>query len=298
MSLGHLKVSMHRFQPVDSFDNLRERVERLIKPPARRAHRRGQLSLDLPLVTKRPIESVFPSQDVGVFLDFITDAVPEGDVYLFGGVLRDLALFGKKGFNSDIDLVVEGDWYNCVRYVECRGAVKNRFGGYRLQVGEWPVDIWNARETWAIRRGLVPYEGVNSLTRTTVLNWDAILMNWRTRAFVAKSDYLQAIQTRLLDIVLTENPNPLGMAVRIFRHLCGKDAARITSSAAEYLASCARIYSFDVLKAEEIRSYGTSIILPKVHRFFELVRSTDKTKIHDRFIAAADLVRQELELSP
>ena len=43
-------------------------------------------------------------------------------------------------------------------------------------------------------------------------------MNWRTRAFIFKENYLDEIQSRVLDIVLEQNPDPMGMAVRVFRH--------------------------------------------------------------------------------
>ena len=72
--------------------------------------------------------------------------------------------------------------------------------------------------------------GIASLTETTVLNWDAILMNWRNRTFVCRNDYLSSLRTRVLDVVLQQNPNPLAMAVRVFRHLSIKDARQVTMS--------------------------------------------------------------------
>ena len=218
-------------------------------------------------------------------------------MYLFGGVLRDIALLGRRGFNSDIDLVVEGNWSSCVRYIESLDARKNKFGGYRLEIAGWPIDIWNARETWAIKQGLVPYKNIASLTRTTVLNWDAILMNWRTRCFVYREDYIEAINSRVLDIVLEKNPNPLGMAVRVLRHLCAKDARKITPSAAKYLANCARIYSFSDIHKEEIRSYGNFLIERPVYRLFEHLTAYEDLDIYRRFSIASDTLKRELGLS-
>src|SRR5690606_14591908 len=144
---------------------------------------------------------------------------------------RDLALLGRKGFASDIDIVVEGEWDELSQYLKKIGAAKNKFGGFRLFAGDWPVDIWSAEETWAIRQGLGPYQSIRSLTKTTVLNWDAVLMDWRSRRFVCDDDYLTNLNNRSLDVVLKENPNPRGMAVRVFRHLSAKDARRLTRSA-------------------------------------------------------------------
>lgn len=283
--------------PVDSLDNLRVRVNRLLRSAAKRLPTQNQLSLDLPVTVSAEQSISYPSKSITEFLDFMTAAVPRGDVYLFGGVLRDLALLGQRGFNSDIDLVVEGDWDNCVNYLESLGARKNKFGGYRLNVADWPVDIWNAEETWAIRQGFVQYKGIASLTETTVLNWDAILMNWRTQMFVHRKNYLEDIKARVLDIVLAQNPNPLGMAVRVFRHLCTKDARKITRRTAVYLADCAKTFSFSEIAASEIRSYGNSVIEAAVYKLFEHMNDYEQFDIESRFSIASDVLERELEFS-
>jgi len=203
-----------------------------------------------------------------------------------------MALLGRKGFNSDIDIVVEGSWRNCVPYLESLGARKNKFGGYRLEVAGWPIDIWSAKETWAIRQGLVPYMGIASLTETTVLNWDAILMNWRTRNFICGEDYLNQINSKLLDIVLEKNPNPLGMAVRVLRHLCIKDAHKITPSAANYLATCTSIFTFGEIKRSEIRSYGNSEIEPAIYKLFEHFKRYEHLEIRERFKNSTDHLKK------
>lgn len=283
-------------QPVDSIDNLRKRVDRLLKAPARRKTKRAQRSLDLPFGVCPEVVVEHPSRSIADFLDFIVDAVPDGDLYLFGGVLRDLALLGRRGFNSDIDLVVEGNWQGCTTYLESLGARKNKFGGYRLQVAGWPVDIWSAKKTWAIEQGLVPYKGIASLTETTVLNWDAILMNWRTHSFILRKNYLESIRSRELDIVLEKNPNPLGMVVRVLRHFCSKDARKITPSAAQYLANSTKKYTFDEIKNSEIRSYGSSLIEPPIYRLFEHFNAHKGLDIGSRFSIACDMLQREVEL--
>lgn len=227
-------------------------------------------------------------------MDFLADALPDGDAYLFGGVLRDLALLGGRGFNSDIDVVVEGNWSSCRKYLEHLGAHRNKFGGYRLEVATWKVDVWNAKETWAIREGLVQYRGIASLTETTVLNWDAILMNWRTRAFVFRQGYFDEIQDRILDIVLEQNPDPEGMVVRVFRHLCLKDAKSVTSKALIFLADATAIYGLQELTEREVRSYGKSIIDPAMYRFFQHAKANEHLEIADRIDFAGEMTKAEL----
>lgn len=282
--------------PVESADNLRDRVDRLFRETVKSLPRESQLSLDLSLMLNHEEKVDCPSKNIAMFLDLVSDAMPKGDVYLFGGILRDMALLGRKGFNSDIDLVVEGDWSHFVPYLESLKAHKNKFGGYRLMIGDWPVDIWNAEETWAIKQGLVAYKGVGSLTDTTVLNWDAILMNWRTKSFICRKNYFEEINLRVLDIVLDKNPNPLGMAVRVFRHLYLKDAAKITSTAAKYLAECVKIYRFDEIANAELGSYRNSVIERALYEFFRHIDTSEEKNLQREFGIASNIVEQRLGL--
>jgi hypothetical protein len=283
-------------QPVDSFENLRARVDRFFRARSTRRSPEAKRAFELwaPEPAQRFIE--YPNANATAFVNFLADALPQGDVFLFGGILRDLALLGRRGFNSDIDLVVQGDWSHCVRYLESVGARRNRFGGFRMQVGNWPIDVWNAEETWAIREGLVSFRGIASLTETTILNWDAILMDWRTRRFIYRERYLEELTARTLDVVLTENPNPLGMAARVFRHLCAKDAKQVTVNAAEYLINATATFGFEEIRNEELRSYGSSMIDLGLYRLFEKVGQTEGTKVGARFKVASEALRKELQL--
>jgi len=283
-------------KPVESARNLRERVDRLFRGSERVSRATVRRALNSQSFEKPRAQVDQPSQNLVAFLDFVADAMPEGDVYLFGGVLRDLALLGRRGFNSDIDLVVEGSWSHFVAYLRSLNAQRNKFGGYRLAIAGWPVDIWNAEDTWAVKNGLVEYRGIASLTGTTVLNWDAILMNWRTRAFIHRKNYFEDINSRTLDVVLEENPNPLGMAVRVFRHLSSKDARKITPRAARYLARCAKTYGFEAIHKAEMSSYENIIIEDVLVRFFEHVSASEEENIQHQFSIASGIIERELGL--
>lgn len=292
-------MAEQKANPVESLQNLRERVERLIQSSAtQRCATENQLSLDFPRLPDNQAAQASPKTNIGEFLGFISSALPHGEVYLFGGVLRDLALFGRRGFSSDIDLVVEGEWHHCVPYLHSLGAIRNKFGGYRLEVDGWPIDIWHARDTWAIRQGLVPYRGIVSLTKTTILNWDAILMNWRTRNFIAPEGYLSAIKSRVMDIVLERNPNPLGMAVRVFRHLSVNDAKKLSPAAVSYLANCTARYRFEEIHGSEVRSYGSPEISRTLYRFFQFIKENEHLDSRSRYkVAAEKLLKDGLVVS-
>lgn len=280
-----------KIRPVSGSVDLVRRLDRLLGCGDRKSGRRQMgLDLDFDVTIDR---SLWPGSSIHSFLDFLVSLVPKGDVYLFGGVLRDLSLYGKGGFESDLDIVVDGNWWLCERFLIDRGANKNKFGGFRLHVAGWPVDIWNAEETWAIGQGFVEYEGVTSLLRTTVLNWDSVLMGWRSKKVFAREGYFEDLKARRLGLVLEANPNPLGMAVRVFRHLVLKDARQVTAGAAEYLARCANHYSFTELREAERRGFGCPVIKEEVVEFFKLLDGEGGVRNREKVAWAVSAVERK-----
>ena len=285
-----------RSQVARTEKNLRERITCLLREDPRRQVKMNQLNLfENPLMFDDDGQVKTPTSSISEFLEYMCAALPTSDLYLFGGVLRDLALLGQRGFSSDIDIVVDDDdWTHLVKYLKSRGVTQNRFGGFRLKVNEWPIDIWTARETWAIREGLVEYHGIESLTETTILNWDAILLNWRTKRIICNPDYFRQIKGRVMDVVLTENPNPLGAAVRAFRHLCLKDAKKLTTRAAKYLADAAHEYPDETIIKSEIDSYRDSIIDPAILGFFRHMDTSSEDLIRRQFAGASSILQPPL----
>ena len=278
-----------KFNPVKDPINLRNRVSRFFNAKREFVHSPTPICKGKKDKRQMDIDSLLPdesadvielSQDnIGIiesphssiteFLCLVSQTLPEGDLYLFGGILRDLALFGRKGFSSDIDIVVDGDWSLSLPRMIKLGAEKNKFGGLRFYHNKIPIDIWPANETWAIKEGHVEYSNVESLLNTTVLNWDAILMNWRTKTFLFVPNYFEDINNRHMDIVLDKNPNPLGMTVRVLRHLLLKDAQKLSESVFNYLKNATENYSFDEIKESEVCSYGKSLIHQDIYFSFK-----------------------------
>jgi hypothetical protein len=148
-----------------------------------------------------------------------------GEVYLFGGLLRDAAQFGLENFRSDIDLVVASDRSDRLettlrKYRPARTA----FGGYRLHVDSVQIDVWSLKSTWAFRSGLVRGSTVQDLLHTTFFNWDSIAMSLDSCRLYRRDNYLDELRSNFLDIVLRENPNPIGMVHRTIKHLARTSA--------------------------------------------------------------------------
>ena len=187
--------------------------------------------------------------------------------YLFGGVVRDLALYGRRGLSGgevDIDIVCgargrSGDVF--FEDLKSRaGVVKNRFGGLRMTTDRWNVDIWPAEETWAFRTGNARYESVESLLKTTITNWEAVLYRLNGGPLMHRPRYFEEICSGYLDVVLDDNPNRLGMYVRLVRACIAGPVSCLSGKARAVFKGAAEQYSFEELKSYERGHYRRQYI--------------------------------------
>ena len=190
-----------------------------------------------------------------------------GPAYLFGGVVRDLALYGKRGLSSrdvDIDIVcaAPGRLANefFVGLEQQEGVVRNKFGGLRMATDRWKVDLWAAQDTWAFREGGFRYQSIESLLETTITNWEAVLFRLNGGPLMCKHGYFQDIQTGYLDVVFSENPNPLGMCVRVVRACIDWPVVRLSTRARDVVRQAIEAYSFEGLKSYEREHYRRQYI--------------------------------------
>ena len=180
------------------------------------------------------------------------------NAYLFGGVLRDIALFGGKQFErSDIDIVHEP--YRAVELDDMlEGLVyaRNKFGGLRIGTDRWQVDLWQVKDTWAFRNGYVEYRGVESLLGTTITNWESILYRLDGGKVICSDAYLADIESGYLDIVLDQNPNPLGMCVRVLRLCSLHRELKLSDGATRFLRHAMTNFSSEDICSYEASHYG------------------------------------------
>lgn len=202
--------------------------------------------------------------------EFLDPLSEQGDVLLFGGAIRDIALNGIRHFNSDLDFVFVGDSMVLSQGLSSIGHVSNRklslaankFGGWRLQTEQLLLDIWPIQETWAFKQSWVDYQSIGSLLNTTITNWDAILFSWRHKKLYFGSDYFTHLETGYLDLVLDKNPNELGLLVRILRHFVLKEANIFSPRLGRVVYEKMQKYSFSQIAQHEQMSYCESYITP------------------------------------
>jgi len=159
----------------------------------------------------REINEYFSSACVssGEFREFIETLkleIPE--TVVFGGMLRDFYFDLPSNFQSDIDFVCSDPSAKIERVLHRYNPVKNKFGGFRMVVGKYPVDIWALDQTWAFKQGLVEGNDFEDLCSTTFFNVDAVYFPIKGSRVEQSKSFKAATQTRVLDINLEENPSP------------------------------------------------------------------------------------------
>jgi predicted nucleotidyltransferase len=198
---------------------------------------------------------LYGRREVREFCEKVGDV---GDVAIFGGMLRDLLLEGNQKFSSDIDLVIDcTDISRLQQVLAPYSPSRTAFGGYRIRLPKWHVDIWPLEWTWAFRNGHVKGETLADLTSTTFFNWDAIVYEVRSGAIHFGSSYLDDLSDRLLTINLAANPNPEGVALRALRMAVTKQA-RLSFVLAQYAADVLETLGIEALLQVERRRQSRS----------------------------------------
>lgn len=201
------------------------------------------------------------SSHVAKFLEEISEAT-DGRCYIYGGLLRDLALIGSEAIcsSSDIDVVVDDDMEKIRKLLTQGNLERNKFGGYRMKIFGKQIDLWSAKHSWFFQNGSFAFEGISSLTKTTILNWDAILLNWKTKKVIASENYFELVNSKTLEILNTCNPNPLGMTVKILRNICQKSPSHITPESIVEINKLINQYSIKKIIHYEKNNYEVQYI--------------------------------------
>lgn len=140
-------------------------------------------------------------------------------IYIFGGAVRDIAIFGRAARPRDIDLVVgDIDGEELASVLAPFVRKKTRFGGLRLVVQGVQVDIWPLSETWAFRNRLVNHIEFSRLPETTFLNVDAVAVELigclLKPGEIYSKGFFEGIRNRVIDVNFAINPYPEKVVVR------------------------------------------------------------------------------------
>lgn len=152
------------------------------------------------------------------FNSFLSALSQVGELVLFGGAIRDAYVYGESAKPRDFDFVVSGPHADLDHLLRsgCWAYSMNRFGGYKVHLGEVVADVWSLSSTWAFRERIVRDVEVATLPRTVFLNVDSVALSLTTRELV-ESGFCDAVRHKVLDIVLESNPLPSLNVLRALR---------------------------------------------------------------------------------
>ena len=206
-----------------------------------------------------------------ILANLISRMNTDGSLYLYGGVLRDIALYGIDEFRSDIDIVyvrhrVSFDIARCLEHLSIE---RNRFDGFRIRTKNWIVDLWEAKRTWAFQQGIREYRSIESLLDTTITNWESILYHVEGNRLICKDSYFDDLRRGYLDVVFDVNPNELGMYIRLFRAFASKDVSVLSQRAARVIGEGVLAHSFEEISDYERSHYFSSYISEETYDYLK-----------------------------
>lgn len=170
--------------------------------------------------------------EVGVF---INDLKPLGEIAVFGGMLRDLSCGGNKSFFLDVDLVIDSKEKGVLgNFLKKYQVKKNSFGGHRIFLNRWKIDLWQLEETWAFRENHIHGSNLDNLVKTTFFTWDAIIYKVNTGSVYHIDNYFELLKSGVIDINFEANKNPLGIATRALQ-LSLKNSAKLSPRLVKYI---------------------------------------------------------------
>lgn len=131
------------------------------------------------------------------------------DMYVIGGLLRDLYIYNTLDNIKDIDIVIEiKDSKNFDKLVKTYKPRINAFGGYKFKIDNIIFDIWELDNTWAYKSKTLDIETnkyIENLQYTVFLNIDSIVYDIQNNKLY-KDAFDNCIETKTLDIILETNP--------------------------------------------------------------------------------------------
>lgn len=139
-----------------------------------------------------------------------------GEAFLFGGMVRD-ALLGSSGVFGDVDIFVSGPLNAEFAESVARTHRRTNFGGMRLVVGKYDVDIWELAKSRAFSYERGPEKSIRGLLSTVCFSTDAVAVSLVTGHVLADSRFNKVAKTRIFEFVSRPRDLEVLQVVRIAR---------------------------------------------------------------------------------
>lgn len=173
---------------------------------------------------------------------FFKEILLQGDVYIIGGFLRDIA--NDINESKDIDIVFNPKIDIQKTLSEINVSFKrNIFGGYKIKFETCTIDIWSFDENWAFKKKLVKQNDeymMRSISNGTFFNYDSLVFNLNKLKSDVKN-YNKCVEQKKLDILQKNifykkyNPSIEGNTLKAI-YLCSMFDLEISENTRHYLA--------------------------------------------------------------
>jgi len=179
---------------------------------------------------------------------------------VFGGVVRDLLLFGLTEKPRDVDIVLDKVSKKELMDVFSEKVYRTtRFGGLNLRTDGWLIDLWPLEETWAFRGEAVTRIGFEQLPTTTFLNVEAVAIELTTQRGrerrIYASGFFQAIRSKTIEVNFEPNPYP-GLCIVRSLVMAARIGFMVGPELARYIAKNSQLFTIDDLLGIQIAHYG------------------------------------------
>lgn len=180
-----------------------------------------------------------------------------GEAFLFGGAVRD-TMFGSRSF-GDLDIFVSGPINEELISRLAKSSRRTNFGGFRLVVGKFDVDIWELPKSYAFRIDRGRAISVDSLLSTVCFSTDAVAISLQTAKIRADKRFRRSLETNTLSFVQKPLASEVLQAVRIARMVV-KLGIRPDREVSRYFLDAVRQFGADVLLGAEAKWKGRRVL--------------------------------------
>lgn len=132
-------------------------------------------------------------------------------VIIFSGIIRNFFL-NYKGEIRDLDIVIDGNEELVEKWIKRFNPQKNSFGGYKFKISQLNIDLWEIRNTWAIKKEKIKKQKLFNfieLPNTTFFNFSSVLFDFNNSDFYFNEPFLEFLNNKKIDFVLEDNPMPV-----------------------------------------------------------------------------------------
>ncbi len=196
-----------------------------------------------------------------MFCRFWSKLLSQGEFYLIGGAIRAIHQNRKP---RDIDIIVKDGVEEIIGGLDKNAIVqRNYFGGYKINLSGFLVDIWDFERHWAFKSGVLDARGDN-LARSCLFDFDALIYSPATD-YLDIRHYENCLRTNLIDFVCHDSNyidiNPGGLT-NVLRVLVASEDYNISlsPSVVAYVISFLGRYDLSSLRECELRHYKKRMI--------------------------------------